>query len=180
MSRNFTITAQCLGTSLSWDCGSESATHVVEDIEGRLNADCLANREAGNGFCGSVEHKLEGLTAYYQISKLANWLWKHGATGKALLMREFTDEYRSTLKGSQELPYLVRETSAERVDFVVDSVLDEVSQLNGAAGIPVAMVKLFELGFLREDITEDQLWVAIERDSWAISITVAASQAGRA
>ena len=175
MSRNFTITAQCLGTSLSWDCGSESATHIVEDIEGRLNADCLANREAGNGFCGSVEHKLEGLTAYYQISNLADWLWKHSATGKALLLREFTDEYRNVLKLSQELPYLVRETSEEQVDFVVDSVLDEVSQLNVATGIPLAMVKLFELGFLREDIAQDQLWAALQRDSWAISITVAAS-----
>ena len=175
MSRNFTITAQCLGTFLSWDCGSESATYIVEDIEARLNADRLANREAGNGFCGYVEHRMDGLDAYYQISKLANWLWKHSATGKALLLREFTEEYRNVLKGSQDLPHVVRGTSAERVDFVVDSVLNEVSQLNAARGIPLATVKLFDLGFLCEDISQDQLWAALQQDSWAISLQVSAS-----
>ena len=176
MSRNFTMTVECLGTSLSWDCGSESATHIVEDIEGRLNADCLANREAGNGFCGHVQHKMDGLTAYYQISKLANWLWKHGATGKALLLREFTDEYRAVLKSSQDLYCVLEENDCQDfVAMVIDSVLEGVSQLNVAFGIPVAMIQLKELGILHKDITQAELEKLIERECWALNITVAAN-----
>lgn len=176
MSRNFTMNVECLGTSLSWDCGSESASHIVDDIEGRLNADCLANREAGNGFCGSVEHKMDGLVAYHQIGRLADWLWKHGATGKALLLREFTEDYRSVLKAAPELSCVLEENDCQ--DFgamVIDSVLEGVSQLNVALGIPVAMIKLKELGILHKDITPAELEKLIERECWALNITVAAN-----
>ena len=176
MSRNFTMNVECLGTSLSWDCGSESASHIVDDIEGQLTAACEASRLAGQGFCGHVEHKMDGLIAYYQIGRLADWLWKHGATGKALLLREFTDEYRSVLKAAQELSCVLEENDCQ--DFgamVIDSVLEGVSQLNVAFGIPVAMIKLKELGILHKDITQAELEKLIERECWALNITVAAN-----
>ena len=176
MSRNFTITAQCLGTSLAWDCGSESASHIVKDIEGQLTANCQANHEAGNGFCGRVEHKMDGLIAYYQIGRLADWLWKHGATGKALLLREFAEDYRSVLKSSQELSCILEESDCQ--DFgamVIDSVLEGVSQLNVAFGIPVAMTKLKELEILHKDITQAELEKLIKQECWALNITVAAT-----
>ena len=176
MSRNFTMNVECLGTSLSWDCGSESASHIVDGIEDVLASHAEVSRLAGQGFCGHVSHKMDGLTAYYQIGKLADWLWKHGATGKALLLREFTDEYRAVLKSSQELSCVLEENDCQ--DFgamAIDSVLDAVSQLNVAFGIPVAMSKLKELGILHKDITQAELEKLIERECWALNITVAAS-----
>ena len=176
MSRNFTMNVECLGTSLSWDCGSESAAHIVDDIEGQLTAACEASRLEGNGFTGLVTHKMDGLIAYYQIGRLADWLWKHNATGKALLLREFTEDYRNVLKASQELSCVLEENDCQ--DFgamVIDSVLEGVSQLNVAFGIPVAMIKLKELGILHKDITQAELEKLIERECWALNITVAAN-----
>lgn len=176
MSRNFTMNVECLGTSLSWDCGNAAASHIVDGIEDELNAACEASRLAGQGFSGHVMHKLEGLAAYYQIGRLADWLWKHNATGKALLLREFTNDYRDVLKSSQELSCVLEENDCQ--DFgamAIDSVLDAVSKLNVAFGIPVAMIKLKELGILHKDITQAELEKLIERECWALNITVAAN-----
>ena len=179
MSRNFTIKAQCLGTTLSWDCGDKAASHMVETIEYELNADCLANQEAGNGLCGHVTHKLDGLPAFYKIGKLADWLWKHGATGKALLLREFTHEYRNVLKSSQELshslPFVLQDTTGDRLAFIADSVLDEVAKLNIDIGLPIAVMKLKDQCMLSQAMPPAELLMLIGRESWALSITVTAT-----
>ena len=176
MSRSFTINVECLGTTLAWDCGITSAAHIIDDIDDQLTANCEASQSAGQGFSGHVEHKMEGLVAYYHVGRLADWLWTHKATGKALLLREFTEEYRSVIKASQELSCVLEENDCK--DFgasVVDSVLDEVARLNVAFGIPVAMMKLKELGILHKDITQAELEKFIERECWALNITVAAN-----
>ena len=114
MSRSFTISVECVGTKLEWDCGSTLATMVLPSVEQDLHNDCRANEAAGHGSCGFVTHKLEGLAAYHMSRKLALTLFEKGAIGKATLMHEFAQVYAgAVLSGcgnySAPLSYTLRE-----------------------------------------------------------------------
>ena len=88
MSRSFTITAECLGTKLEWDCGHSLAESVVERISDELQDACLKSQEAGDGFCGNVTHRIEGLVAYYHVGRLATEMFKRKSTAHALMLRD--------------------------------------------------------------------------------------------
>lgn len=122
MSRTFTIVVECLGTKLEWDSGSTMATMVLPSVIQDLHNECKANEAAGNGSCGFVEHKLEGLEAYHMSRKLALKLFEQGAIGKATLMHEFAKVYaEATLSACGNYQAPLSYTLREEVELALEA-----------------------------------------------------------
>jgi len=178
MSRNFNLTVECLGTTLSWDCGSSLAKVAHKSIEDALNELCEANKRSGDGFNGITTHKTSGLAAYHKVLQVSDWLWKRDNTRKALLLRELLQNYGSVLKSSQELAYaLLGENDCEDLrSYMVDTLLEDVGKLNVTCGLSKAIMRLKELELWPcKHIEKHDLEDLIARESWALSIEVSAT-----
>lgn len=179
MSRSFTVTAECFGTKLEWDCGHSLADSVVERISDELQDACLKSQEAGDGYCGTVTYRMEGLTAYYYVCGLATEMFKRKSTAHALMLRDMAEQYEHILHSAQELTFLLGEESllanAGTARCCVDKVLKYVEEANVAFGVPAAYAEMKQEGLLGEATTVNELQDVLDTQDWALSLTVSAS-----
>ena len=173
MSRSFTITAECLGTKLEWDCGANLAESVVSCISEELLYACTKSQEAGDGFSGNVTHKMEGLTAYYHVCGLATEMFKRKSTAYALMLRDMAEQYKHELHSAQKLTLLLGEkslfTNSEAARCFVDKVLKYVEEANVAFGVPAAFAEMKIKNLVGE------LQTVLDTQDCALSLTVSAS-----
>lgn len=160
MSRTFTIVVECLGTKLEWDSGSTMATMVLPSVIQDLHNECKANEAAGNGSCGFVEHKLEGLEAYHMTRKLALALFEQGVIVKAAMLNEFAKvcaEYVISACGNYPSP--ISYTLVEEVELALEA--NDALVATGASESRMS---------INSDLVE--LW---RENKWLISVKVEAS-----
>ena len=184
MSRSFTITAECLGTKLEWDSGHSLAESVVDGLSEELESTCLANQVAGDGYCGTVTHRMEGLVAYYHMSSLATEMFKRKGTAHAVMLRGMCNDYEGVMHSCAELAFLLGEeslsTNAEAARHIVDKVLSKVEEMNVAFGVPCAYAELKTGDLIGEDLigeglTLNELQTIFDTQDWALTLTVSAS-----
>ena len=183
MSRSFTITAECLGTKLEWDSGVSLAESVIEGLSEELAAKCATSQVTGDGYCGTVVHRMQGLVAYYHMSSLATEMFKRKGTTHAVMLRGMCNDYEDVVQSAQELTLLLGEeslfTNAEAARHVVDKVLAKVEEMNVAFGVPCAYAELKAgdmIGdMMGEDLTLDGFQTVFDTQDWALTLTVSAS-----
>lgn len=179
MSRSFTLSAECLGTKLEWDCHEEMAETVVAKLSEELAATCLRSQEEGNGYCGTVSHRMVGLAAYYHINRLATYMFKRKSTAHAIMLRNMCEQYQHVLHSSQELTFLLGEesllTNAETASCIVEEVLKQAELFNVPMGVLKAITKMKREGLLSEDTSLNELHASFDDQDWALSLTVAAA-----
>lgn len=179
MSRSITMSVECLGTKLEWDCGHSLAEAVVERIGDELQDACLKSQEAGDGYCGTVTYRMEGLTAYYYVCGLATEMFQRRSAAHALMLRDMAEQYEHALHSAQELTFLLGEeslqTNEETAHCIVDKVLKYVEEANVAFGVPAAFAEMKQEGLLGEATTVNELQTVLDTQDWALSLTVSAS-----
>ena len=179
MSRSFTITAECLGTKLEWDSGVSLAELVIEGLSEELAAKCATSQATGDGYCGTVTHRMQGLVAYYHMSGLATEMFKRKGTSHAVMLRGMCNDYEDVVQSAQELALLLGEeslfTSAEAARCIAGEVLKQVEELNVLFGVRTAFTKMEGEGLLSEAVTLNDLQNVFDTQDWALTLTVSAS-----
>ena len=179
MSRSFTMTAECLGTKLEWDSGVSLAESVVEGLSEELAAKCATSQATGDGYCGTVTHRMQGLVAYYHMSRLATEMFKRKGTAHAVMLRGMCNDYEDVVQSAQELTLLLGGESlfpnAEAARCIADKVLQRVEEINVAFGVPSALAALKLEGLLGEAVTLNDLQNVFDTQDWALTLTVSAS-----
>ena len=180
MSRSFTMSVECLGTKLEWDSNVSLAESVVEGLSEELAAKCAKSQEAGDGFCGTVSHRMVGLVAYYHMSGLATEMFKRKGTAHAVMLRGMCNDYEDVVQSAQELTHLLLGeeslfTNAETARRIADEVLKSVEELNVLFGVRTAFTKMEGEGLLSEAATLNDLQNVFDTKDWALTLTVSAS-----
>ena len=179
MSRSFTITAECLGTKLEWDSGVSLAESVIEGLSEELAAKCATSQAEGDGYCGTVTHRMQGLVAYYHMSGLATEMFKRKRTSHAVMLRGMCNDYEDVMHSAQELTFLLGEeslfTNAEAARCIAGEVLKKVEELNVLFGVRTAFTEMKGEGLLSEAVTLNDLQNVFDTQDWALTVNVSAS-----
>ena len=176
MSRSYTIKVSCLGTTLEWDCGESIANSVYNGVTAELNEVCKDNERSGEGFCGTVNHKMEGLMAFHHVGKLASKMFTAYSTGKAVLLREFVEDYIEVMSGSQHICELMDYDLRSTAPHLVRMVLDKVAELGFEQAMMSVMDDAWHYELLLPSVRQPQLDAAFAKENWALSLEISASR----